>query len=206
MTPPGTVHIVDDDVATRESVGAVLTASGFSVRTYASAADFMAQTDDGPGCVVTDIRMPNIDGLELQRRLLNKAARMPVIVMTGFSDIAIAVQAMKNGALDVLEKPFELEDLIAIVNRALAESHRLRDQAAATGEAAARLARLTRREREVFDLLISGLSNKEIASKLGGSPRTVEVHRGRIMEKLDIDSVAGLVRLSFLAAGKEAPS
>ena len=153
----------------------------------------------GLGCVLTDVRMPEIDGLALLRRLREQGVHLPVIVMTGQGDIAIAVQAMKAGAIDFLEKPFDDESLIEAVGKAQKQSERLREVAATSAEAASRLATLTPREREVFDLLVTGLPNKAIANTLGASPRTIEVHRARVFEKLRAHSLPDLVRLLLAA-------
>ena len=199
MSTIATVHVVDDDAAMRDSLRILLEASGFLVRTYDSASAFLASSPQGFGCVLTDVRMPDIDGLELLRRLGDQGLQLPVIVMTGQGDIAIAVQAMKAGAVDFLEKPFGDESLLGAIARALEESERLRERAATSAEAAARLAALTPREREVFDLLVTGLPNKAIANTLGTSPRTIEVHRARVYEKLQSHSLPDLVRLVLAA-------
>ncbi len=203
MSVTGTVHVVDDDAAMRDSLRLLLEVSGFTVRTHDSAAAFLAAAGDGDNkgasCVLTDVRMPEIDGLELLRRLHDLDVRMPVIVMTGQGDIAIAVRAMKAGAVDFLEKPFADDSLFDAVRRALEQSARLREVAASSAEAAGRLATLTPREREVLDLLVSGLPNKAIANTLGASPRTIEVHRARVLEKLKAHSLPDLVRLVLAA-------
>jgi two-component system response regulator FixJ len=200
MTPAGTVHVIDDDAPMRDSLRLLLEASGFAVRTHDGAGAFLTDIPTGPGCVLTDVRMPEIDGLELLQRLNDHHVRLPVIVMTGQGDIAIAVRAMKAGALDFLEKPFSDEALLGAVTRALEQGEKLREAAATSAEAAVRLATLTPREREVLDLLVSGLPNKAIARELGASPRTIEVHRARVLEKLEANSLPDLVRLVLAAA------
>jgi two-component system response regulator FixJ len=200
MSGTATVHVVDDDAAVRDSLRMLLEVSGFAVRTFASASAFLASRPTGLGCVLTDVRMPEIDGLALLRRLREQGVQLPVIVMTGQGDIAIAVQAMKAGAIDFLEKPFEDATLLEAIGKAQKQSERLQEVAEASAEAAARLAALTPREREVFDLLVTGLPNKAIANTLGASPRTIEVHRARVFEKLKANSLPDLVRL-VLAAG-----
>jgi two-component system response regulator FixJ len=201
MSVTGTVHVVDDDAAMRDSLRLLLEASGFTVRTHDSAVAFLGEAPASAGCVLTDVRMPEIDGLELQRRLHARRLPLPVIVMTGQGDIALAVNAMRDGAVDFLEKPFEADALIAAVSRALEQSQRQREADAMRTRAAAQIASLTPREREVLDLLVTGLPNKAIANKLGASPRTIEVHRARVLEKLQVRALPDLVRLVLAAEG-----
>ena len=201
MSVAGTVHVVDDDPAMRDSLRMLLEASGFVVRTFDSAGALLATNPGGIACVLTDVRMPDIDGLALLRRLRVQGSLVPVIVMTGQGDIAIAVQAMKAGAVDFLEKPFDDDALFEAIRRALEQSERLRELAATSEDATSRIATLTPREREVFDLLVSGLPNKAIANTLGASPRTIEVHRARVFEKLRANNLPDLVRLLLAAAG-----
>ncbi len=196
---PETVHIVDDDPGVRDSLQVLLEAAGFMVRAYDSAAAFLAAAPGPGGCVMTDVCMPGLDGLELQRRMKERRIPLPVIVMTGRGDIPIAVRAMKAGAVDFLEKPFSDEDLLGAVHRALEQSKQLQEHAAAAASAAARLATLTPREQEVLDLLASGLATKAIANELGASPRTIEVHRARVFEKLQVHSLPELVRMVLVA-------
>lgn len=202
METSATVHVVDDDAAVRDSLRVLLETSGFMVQTHASAAALLAAAPEPGGCVLSDVRMPEIDGLELQRRLRASGVSLPVILMTGHGDIPIAVRAMKAGAVDFLEKPFDEEQLLDAVRRALEQSRRLHESDEVATEAAGRLARLTPREREVLDLLVSGHSTKAIAKALGASPRTIEVHRARVFEKLHAESLPELVRL-VLAADPE---
>jgi two-component system response regulator FixJ len=195
-----TVHVVDDDEAVRDSLRVLLEASGFVVRTYDSAAVFLAAAAPAlRGCALIDVRMPEIDGLELQQRLNKRGIRLPVIVMTGQGDIPVAVRAMKAGAVDFLEKPFNEGQLLGAVRRALQESKQLEEIEVVAREAASRLATLTPREREVLALLVNGLSTKAIAKELGTSPRTIEVHRSRVFEKLQAHSLPDLVRLTLAA-------
>jgi two-component system response regulator FixJ len=202
MTEAPQVHVVDDDAAVRDSLSLLLESAGFSVRAYDSAPAFLqALPVDPPGCVLTDVRMPEIDGLALQRRLNELGSRLPVIVMTGHGDVPIAVEALKAGAADFLEKPFDDAQLLAAVSNALAASQRDRDEAAAVAAITARLASLTPREREVLDRLVAGQPNKTIAYDLGSSPRTVEVHRARVMEKMCARSLPELVRMT-IAVGR----
>jgi two-component system, LuxR family, response regulator FixJ len=201
MNATRTIHVVDDDPAMRDSLRMLLEASGFVVRVFDSASALLTVSPGGIGCVLTDVRMPDIDGIALLRRLRDLGCRLPVIVMTGQGDIAIAVQAMKAGAVDFLEKPFGDDALFEAIGRALEQSERLREIAALSESAASRLAMLTPREREVFDLLVSGLPNKAIANSLGASPRTIEVHRARVFEKLKANNLPDLVRLVLAAEG-----
>jgi len=195
------IYIVDDDEAVRDSLSLLLETRGFTVRGFASAREFLAAAPSlRPGVLVSDVRMPEMDGLELQQHLAERGFSFPLIVITGHGDVPLAVQAMKAGALDFIEKPFAAE---AILNAAAAALERVGERAdenplAAT--AAIRLALLTPREREVLEGLLAGLPNKSIAYDLAISPRTVEIHRARVMEKMAARSLSELVRLS-LAAG-----
>ena len=199
------VHVVDDDPAVRDSLSLLLQSAGFSARAYDSAASFLAAASDRvAGCVLTDVQMPELNGLELQRRMSELGICLPVIVMTGHADVPIAVEALKAGAVDFLEKPFEEEHLLAAVGSAIAVSQRQHDEAAAVADIAARLATLTPREHEVLERLVAGHPNKTIAYDLGSSPRTVEVHRARVMEKMGARSLAGLVRMTIAVEQAEA--
>jgi len=190
------VHVVDDDPAVRDSLGFLLDSAGIGVRTYGSAAEFLAAAPTiHTGCVLTDVRMPDIDGLALQRRLCELGNRLPVIVMTGHGDVPIAVEALKTGAADFLEKPFDDEHLLRAVREALKASEATHEKICAAEAVRTRLASLTPREREVLDRLVDGLPNKTIAYDLGTSPRTVEVHRARVMDKMAARSLPELVRM-----------
>lgn len=196
----GTVHVVDDDASIRDSLHVLLEASGFSVMTYKTATEFLiAAPFIAGGCVVTDIRMPHLSGLELQERLSSREVRLPVIVMTGQGDVPLAVRAMKAGAVDFLEKPFEDEQLIDAVERALQQSRTAEESERLAAAATRKLSELTPREREVFELLIAGLSTKAIANRLSASPRTIEVHRARVFGKLDADTLPEIVRIAQAA-------
>ncbi len=196
MTEPGLVHVVDDDQAVRDSLGFLLEAAGYGARTYASAAEFLnaAETLES-GCVLTDVRMPDIDGLALQKRLAALGSHLPVIVMTGHGDVPIAVEALKYGAADFLEKPFDDVRLLAIVRDALRSSEKTRETVSIRNHVASRLESLTPRERDVLVRLVDGQPNKAIALDLGTSPRTVEVQRARVMEKMAAKSLPDLVRM-----------
>jgi two-component system response regulator FixJ len=194
------VHVVDDDEAVRDSLSLLLESAGLTVRTYDSATTFLTALPNlAAGCVLTDVRMPGLDGLELQRRLTQLGVRLPVIVMTGHGDVPIAVAALKAGASDFIEKPFDDVQLLAAISSALAASQRKLDEASAVAQITARIASLTPREHEVLDRLVAGQPNKMIAYDLGSSPRTVEVHRARVMEKMGVRSLPELVRMAIAA-------
>jgi len=204
MAEVALVHVIDDDEAMRESLSLLLESAGLSVQTYASATAFLAALPNlDVGCVLTDVQMPGLNGLELQRRLTKLGIRLPVIVMTGHGDVPIAVEALKAGAADFLEKPFV--QLLAVVSSALAASEQTHDEAIAMARIAERLASLTPREREVLGHLVTGHPNKTIAYDLGASPRTIEVHRARVMEKMRARSLSELVRMAIAAEGARPP-
>jgi len=199
------VYIVDDDDAVRNSLSALLTGRGYTVRTFAVARDFLeAAPTLRPGCLILDIRMPDIDGLELQQRLIDAALPFPLIVITGHGDVPLAVRAMKAGALDFIEKPFALETIFNSTAAALAQVGKAPGRDALAVDSAKRLTLLTPREREVLQGLLAGLPNKSIGYDLGISSRTVEIHRARIMDKMEARSLSELVRMS-LAAGLQPP-
>lgn len=201
------VHVVDDDAGVRDSLAFLLESAGHAVRTHVSAEALLAAVPDlAPGCVLTDVRMPGLDGIGLQRRLTELALPLAVVVMTGHADVPLAVQAMKAGAVDFLQKPFSDDRLLDVVRQALATRERAQAAEAVAAEAAARLASLTPREREVLDELVAGHPNKVIAQTLGASPRTIEVHRARVMEKLGVHSLPDLVRLVLAATAPESAS
>jgi two-component system, LuxR family, response regulator FixJ len=197
MTEPALVHVVDDDQGIRDSLAFLLQSAGLAVRTYDSAAAFLAVAPRlASGCVLTDVRMPGgMDGLALQRHLVTLGGSLAVVVMTGHADVPIAVEALKAGARDFLEKPFDEDRLLSVVREALAVSQRAQEEVEASALITARFANLTPREREVLERLVTGLPNKTIAYDLGTSPRTVEVQRARVMEKMGARSLAGLVRM-----------
>lgn len=194
-----TVHVVDDDEGVRESLRVLLEMAGFTVRTHPNAAALLAVVRETIGCVLTDVRMPGIDGIELQRRLARSGINLPVILMTAHGGVRTAVNGMKAGAVDFLEKPFGDDQLFSAVRRALERSRRQQARKSIAAEASAKLATLTARERDVLELLTAGLSSKAIARTLNISPRTVDVHRARVFEKLHAGSLPALVRLALAA-------
>jgi len=200
--PNSPVHVIDDDAAVRDSLQFLLESAGLTVRSYDSAAAFIDQVGaHNRGCVLTDVRMPGFDGITLLRRLTELGVGLPVIVMTGHADVPLAVQALKEGALDFIEKPFDDDRLLHAVQAALEAGRRRREEAAELDAITARHATLTPREREVLDGLVAGHPNKTIAYDLGTSPRTIEVHRGRVMEKMQARSLADLVRMVLAIEG-----
>jgi two-component system response regulator FixJ len=194
-----TVYVVDDDPDVRDSLRLLLEASDFTVEVFDSADSFLAQPHAPHACVVTDVRMPGMDGLALQEEISRRNEALPVIVMTGHADVPLAVKAMRAGAIDFLEKPFEHQALIASVKRALELQSQSMNRNAAAEAAEEAIAQLTERERQVFEHLVAGKPNKVIAFELDISPRTVEIHRARVMEKTGGRSLADLVRLALTA-------
>ena len=191
------VFVVDDDPSVRTSLTNLLESGDYMVETFASAGEYLARRPHiGSACVVLDVRLPGLDGLALQRQLLERGRIEQIVFITGHGDIPMGIQAMKRGAVDFLPKPFDDEALLNAVRQALgrsAEDWRKRDEAA---QIRARMATLTPREFEVFRLVIAGLLNKQIAAELGAALRTIKTHRGRVMHKLGVESVAELVRLA----------
>jgi two-component system response regulator FixJ len=198
-----TIHIVDDDDDVRESAALLLEAGGYRVVTYPSGVDFLGKlAAAAPGCILLDIHMPQMDGLEVQRHLAERGVTFPVIVLTGQGDISIAVQAMKNGAFEFLEKPYLNDVLLETVRNGFARLEATTEDRDATAQAKAGVAKLTARETEVLQGLLAGLPNKLIAYELEISVRTVEVYRANVMDKLDAKSLSTAVRVA-LAAGVE---
>ncbi len=198
----GKVYVIDDDPAMRDSLAFLLDSAGFSVRLFDSAQVFLGELPNlEAGCVITDIRMPGMDGMELLRQLnpASGARRLPVIVMTGHGDVPLAVEAMKLGALDFLEKPFGDDRLIGMIETALSQNEGGAKSEALTAEMAARVASLTQRERQVMQGLVSGHSNKVIAREYDISPRTVEVYRANVMTKMQAGNLSELVRFAIRA-------
>jgi two-component system, LuxR family, response regulator FixJ len=197
MAQEPTVYIVDDDSFIRDLVARVFANVGIAVRTFGSAADLLAQADLQSQCVLLlDVKMPDMSGPELQIVLRERGLDLPIIFLTGFSDVPVAVSAMRNGALDFLIKPFDATALIDRVRQAFAR-HDARDDRPSTSDLLRRLATLTPREREVFDLMVTGQSSKEIARTLDCSFRTVDIHRGRVMTKMGAAGLAQLVRMNI---------
>lgn len=198
------VHIIDDDPAIRDSLGLLLTTEGFEVRTHASARGFLeAIGRHETGCVVTDVRMPEMSGFDLLAKMKERRLALPVIVITAHADVPLAVQAMKQGAIDLLEKPFEDEALLASVRQALTRGNGEQARTAEMETILARLATLTGRENEVLAGLLKGQPNKIIAHELGISVRTVEVHRANVMAKMQAGSLSELVRMSLVVPRAE---
>ena len=200
MTDRPTVFVIDDEEQMREMLLVLLAPTGLHVETYPSAEQFLRDLDDDrTGCIVTDLQMPGMSGLELLRRLADRGSLLPCVFLSGHADIPSAVQAIKGGAVDFIEKPCRSQQLLDAVNRAIRRNGELRQRRAEWSAAAARFESLTTREREVLSLLVVGLSNKSIAARLGISSNTVENHRASIMSKTRADSLAELVRLTTAA-------
>ena len=201
------IYVVDDDEAIRRSLSFLLKTSGFAVQLFEGGLPFLKDAGHlAPGCVLLDVRMPDMDGLEVQRELRGRGVMLPVIIMTGHGDVDMAVQAMKAGASDFIEKPFEKAALLACIAAAQRQSVAERGLSARAMEAQARLNVLTDRERDVLNGLVDGLPNKTIAYDLGISPRTVEIHRANLMQKLEVRSLAEALRIAFHAGqGADAP-
>jgi len=194
---PLTVHIVDDDPAVRDSLSLILSLRGYRTATFAAAEDFLAAVrPDWAGCVIADIRMPGLSGLEMQRALIERGIGMPVIIVTGHGDVASARAAFTADAVDFLEKPFDEHGPVAAVQAALERERRRLSARGAERQREQSLAALSAREREVLALLVEGLHNREVADRLGISPRTVEVHKAHIMSKLGARNLAELIHLS----------
>jgi len=194
------VYVIDDDPAMRDSLDFLLGSAGLSVRLFDSAVVFLNELPNlEAGCVVTDVRMPGIDGMELLRRLTSGARKLPVIIMTGHGDVPLAVEAMKLGALDFLEKPFEDDRLIGMIETALTHSEDGSKSEELSTDMTARVNSLTQRERQVMQGLVAGQSNKAIAREYDISPRTVEVYRANVMTKMQANNLSELVRFAIRA-------
>jgi two-component system response regulator FixJ len=196
-----TVFVVDDDEAALDSLVVLLRSEGLNPRGFRSAEAFLASlTPEARGCVVSDVRMPGMDGVQLLKTLKAMGCMLPVIVITGHADVTVAVQAMKAGAADFVEKPFESELILRLVRACLEENDEALDASARSMRIRRRIDSLTTRERQVLDLIIDGSSNKQVAAHLAISPRTVEIYRANVMSKMRADSLSELVRMT-LAAG-----
>ena len=200
MPHKGKVYVIDDDAAMRDSLNFLLESADFSVMLFETAQNFLdALPGLAFGCVVSDVRMPGIDGIELLKRMKAGHSAFPVLIMTGHGDIPLAVEAMKLGAVDFLEKPFEDDRLIGMIDAAIRQAEPSARNEAVTHDIAARVATLSPRERQVMDGLIAGLSNKLIARDYDISPRTIEVYRANVMTKMQANSLSELVRLAMRA-------
>lgn len=196
-TPAAIIFIVDDDPSVRKSLTRVMTSAGYAVEAFASAREFLAREPfTGPSCLVLDVRMPGLSGLDLQDALAGAGHRTPIVFITGHGDISMSVKAMKAGAADFLTKPFDVERLLEAVERAVTKDVKDVGDAAWTKEVRERVKLLTPRETEVFALVVTGMLNKQIAAELGVGEKTIKVHRARVMEKMRAKSVAELVRLA----------
>jgi FixJ family two-component response regulator len=201
------IYLVDDDEAVRDSLGMLFESIGLAHEAYPSALDFLQHYDaERLACLVADIRMPGLSGLELQQRLQDQQAEIPIIFITGHGDVPMAVTAMKSGASDFIQKPFRDQDLIDRINKALERDRERRKSRAEQDEIRARIALLTPREKEVMECVVRGQANKVIAMDLGVSQRTVELHRARVMRKLKMRSLAELVHAIDTIGGAPAPS
>ena len=193
------VHIVDDDDAVRDALQMLMTSENIAAKTYASADDFITQKNiKKPGCLLLDVRMPGMNGLQLLEQLKKNDISLPVILITGHGDISMAVQAMKDGAADFIEKPFNNERLLNTIKVCLDDCINLNSKTEQRKEMQQKIATLTRREREIMNLLVEGKKNKLIAQELGISTRTVELHRAKVMEKLHANSLSDIVRTALL--------
>ena len=199
-TEDATIFVVDDDESVRDSLQLLLETDGFKVRAYESAVTFLnAECSSARGCIVLDVKMPEMDGLELLDRLKARNNQLPVIMVTGHGDVPMAVRAMKIGALDFIEKPFTDDVLLECVSRAIDVCDKNQTHDESVAEINSRISRLTPREHDVLVQLVIGRPNKLIACELGISPRTVEIHRARVMEKMNTRSLSELVRMAILA-------
>jgi RNA polymerase sigma factor (sigma-70 family) len=195
-----TVYVVDDDTSIREVLGWLMSNNRIAVKTFASANAFLAEyKPDSPGCLILDLYMPGMSGLDLQQYLIRHGISMPVIFLSGRADVGKAVEAVKQGAVDFIEKPFDYKRIVATVRECMQRDAAMRATRSTKDAFRVRLATLTQREREVMDYVVAGQTNREIADILGISVKTVEAHRSRLMEKLDVESVAALVQNAVLA-------
>ncbi len=199
MQSKSSIFIVDDDEAICDALSGLFESEGFDAQSFASAEAFLAAgNENAPGCAIVDIQMPGMSGLDLQKELVRRGATIPVIVLTSHGDVTTAVTALKGGAIDFIEKPFKVEALMASVTEALSRQSRHDRAKAERAEIAARLSRLTAREREVLDLVVAGDPNKVVAAKLGISVRTAETHRAKVMDKMECANLPALIHLMLL--------
>ena len=197
MMNRGTAHIVDDDPSIQRSLRRLLESVGLTVECFSSAQDFIERYDpDVPGCLLLDVRMPGLSGLELQDHLRSQECMLPIIFVTGYGDVPMTARAMKAGAVDFLQKPFNDQELLGAIERALARNAQMRQEQSEQRRVQARLQLLTPREREVLERVVAGKTNKEIAAEFGITEKTIKVHRARVMEKMQADSLAQLVVLA----------
>ncbi len=192
-----TVFVIDDDAPVRKSLSRLLRSAGYSAETFSSAEEFLGREHfNGIGCLLLDVQMPGLSGMDLQKELKKADYRMPIIFVTGHGDIPMSVEAMKEGAVDFLTKPFEDKELLHAIENAIEKDRQTREEYNETLDIRRRIELLTPRENEILRYVIAGMLNKQIAYELKIAEKTVKIHRGRIMEKLCVDSVAGLVRLA----------
>jgi two-component system, LuxR family, response regulator FixJ len=200
-----TIYVIDDDADFCASMHFLISSAGLHVKTYPDARRFLDGHDpDAPGCVILDLRMPGMDGLELQRQLAERDSALPVIAVSAHADVPSAVQFMKQGAIEVLQKPFDDRVLLERIQSALAKNQSLRSRRGQESTVRRRMERLTPRERQVMDLVVAGLANKQAAAELKVSEKTIEVHRARVMQKMEADSLAELVRLCLTVKAEPA--
>ena len=206
MSDAAAVYVIDDDESVRRAVGRLIRSLGLAVQTFPSAEAFLAHPrPDGPSCLVVDVRLPGPSGLELQATLGPAQHTMPIIFITGHGTVPTSVRAMKEGALDFLQKPFDDQELVEAIHRALTRSRQARTEGAERAAVEGRLDTLTAREREVLRLVVTGMLNKQIAANLGVAEKTIKVHRGRMMKKMQAESVPDLVRMMHKAGLETAP-
>ena len=196
-TPTELVLVIDDDASMREAISRLLHAIGLTVRTFGSAREFLGtRLPDIPACVILDVRLPDLSGLDLQREMVERGIHVPVIFITGHGDIPMSVQAMKAGAVEFLTKPFRDQDLLDAVRSGIQRDRKGRKERSEVARIREDLGQLTSREREVMSLVVGGFLNKQIALRLGASEKTIKIHRGRVMQKMRADSLADLVKMS----------